>query len=80
MSTKKLFETAHANGLAQYLITGSGKIFLKATSDADEDGTANTPSSEHLTGDEGDGQAISITKLHWSGGTTITDSAAQPLL
>ena len=75
MSTKKLFETAHANGLAQYLITGSGKIFLKATSGADEDGGA-TSSSEHLTGDEGDGQAISITKLHWSGKTTIVDSDA----
>ena len=78
MATKKLFETAHANGLAQYLITGSGKIFLKATSGADEDGGA-TSSSEHLTGDEGDGQAISITKLHWSGGTKITDSAAPAL-
>ena len=83
MATKKLFETAHANGLAQYLITGSGKIFLKNTTTVvegtttgdDEDG-GNSGSSEHLTGDVGGGQAISITKLHWSGGTTIEDSAA----
>ena len=52
---------------------------MKATADANEDGTVNeddtvTPSSEHLTGDEGDGQAISITKLHWSGNVTITET------
>ena len=75
MATKKLFETAHANGVAQYLITGSGKIFLKATSSgADEDGDGNAGSTQHLTGDVGDGHTISITKLHWSDGTTITDA------
>ena len=75
MPTKKLFETAHANGVAQYLITGSGKIFLKATSSgADEDGDGSTCSTQHLTGEVGDGQTISITKLHWSDGTTITDA------
>ena len=76
MPTKKLFETAHANGVAQYLITGSGEIFLKATggSNADENGDGSAGSTQHLTGDVGDGQTISITKLHWSGGVTITET------
>ena len=78
MPTKKLFETAHANGVAQYLITGSGEIFLKATggSNADENGDGSAGSTQHLTGDVGDGQTISITKLHWSDGATISDGDA----
>ena len=70
MAKTKLFETAHANGVAQFLVTGTGNNTIVLTDDL-------TGAVDLDAATEGvQGQTISITKLHWSGGTTITDSAA----
>jgi len=72
MAKTKLFETAHANGVAQFLITGTGDHTIGLSGD-DLTGAINTGTIESpLYADS----QISITKLHWSGGVTITEGTA----
>ena len=66
MAKTKLFETAHANGVAQFLVTGNDTISLG------NDLTGAVDSDDVAEGVQG--QTISITKLHWSGGATITET------
>ena len=58
MAKKNIFEQHQSGGTATFLITSSEIIDL--TTD--------------LTDSSGDTQSVSITKLHWSGGATITDA------
>ncbi len=68
MAKTKLFETAHANGVAQFLVTGTGNNTIVLTDDL-------TGAVDLDAATEGvQGQTISITKLHWSGGVTITET------
>ena len=76
MALKKLWETEQAGGSAQYLITGDGTIYLKATSaneGADEQHSGTDADSLLHLGDESSTgtQTVSIMKIHWTGGFTL---------
>ena len=81
MALKKLWETEQAGGSAQYLITGAGTIYLKATaaptqpegSTVNEGNGGVTATVNHLTGESSTGtQTVSIMKIHWTGGFTLS--------
>lgn len=76
MAVMTIFEQHQSGGTATFLITNTGTINLEDLSDAIllVDGSGVSP------GDEGYVATVdctvSITKLHWSGGVTITSKNA----